>query len=190
MFCFTTLTQTLTLPLPLSGLHSNTAVLFHADHGWKLGEHGDWSKCKLFTCPARCAVCFIASFAVARSNPWHGLRMVWRTHGMARHSVANALAVACLKHGLAKHGMATASPLHHQQKACWYTLYHSESIEPVQHKSIRVRLKLGAGCTRAAHHPRTLDHSLAGTEDLAVRRAHRHVPYAGGALWSSAAPCL
>eukprot|EP00039_Didymoeca_costata_P011243 m.157145 g.157145 ORF g.157145 m.157145 type:complete len:576 (+) comp15110_c0_seq1:1469-3196(+) len=27
------------------GLTESTAVLLHADHGWKLGEHGDWSKC-------------------------------------------------------------------------------------------------------------------------------------------------
>ena len=26
-------------------LDGETAVIFHADHGWKLGEHGDWSKC-------------------------------------------------------------------------------------------------------------------------------------------------
>ena len=26
-------------------MRSSTAVVFHSDHGWKLGEHGDWSKC-------------------------------------------------------------------------------------------------------------------------------------------------
>ena len=26
------------------GLSNDTAVIFHSDHGWKLGEHGDWSK--------------------------------------------------------------------------------------------------------------------------------------------------
>lgn len=27
------------------GVANETAVVLHADHGWKLGEHGDWSKC-------------------------------------------------------------------------------------------------------------------------------------------------
>lgn len=31
----------------------DTAVLFHADHGWKLGEHGDWSKCSNWELDAR-----------------------------------------------------------------------------------------------------------------------------------------
>jgi len=35
------------------GLASETAVLFHADHGWKLGEHGDWSKCSNWELDAR-----------------------------------------------------------------------------------------------------------------------------------------
>lgn len=28
-------------------------MLFHADHGWKLGEHGDWSKCSNWELDAR-----------------------------------------------------------------------------------------------------------------------------------------
>lgn len=35
------------------GLDNSTAVLFHADHGWKLGEHGDWSKCTNWELDAR-----------------------------------------------------------------------------------------------------------------------------------------
>ena len=34
-------------------LAETTAVLFHADHGWKLGEHGDWSKCSNWELDAR-----------------------------------------------------------------------------------------------------------------------------------------
>lgn len=34
-------------------LVGNTAVLFHSDHGWKLGEHGDWSKCTNWELDAR-----------------------------------------------------------------------------------------------------------------------------------------
>lgn len=35
------------------GLANSTAVLFHSDHGWKLGEHGDWSKCTNFELDTR-----------------------------------------------------------------------------------------------------------------------------------------
>jgi iduronate 2-sulfatase len=39
--------------LDVMGFADNTAVLFHADHGWKLGEHGDWSKCTNWELDAR-----------------------------------------------------------------------------------------------------------------------------------------
>ena len=32
---------------------ATTAVLFHSDHGWKLGEHGAWSKCTNWELDAR-----------------------------------------------------------------------------------------------------------------------------------------
>ena len=35
------------------GLADSTAVLLHSDHGWKLGEHGDWSKCTNWELDAR-----------------------------------------------------------------------------------------------------------------------------------------
>jgi iduronate 2-sulfatase len=35
------------------GLAEMTAVLFHSDHGWKLGEHGAWSKCTNWELDAR-----------------------------------------------------------------------------------------------------------------------------------------
>ncbi len=35
------------------GLADNTAVVLMADHGWKLGEHGDWSKCTNWETDAR-----------------------------------------------------------------------------------------------------------------------------------------
>ena len=38
------------------GLAEDTAVLFHSDHGWKLGEHGDWSKCSNWELDARVRV--------------------------------------------------------------------------------------------------------------------------------------
>lgn len=35
------------------GIANSTAVVFHSDHGWKLGEHGDWSKCTNWEVDAR-----------------------------------------------------------------------------------------------------------------------------------------
>jgi iduronate 2-sulfatase len=30
--------------LERSGVANNTIIIFHSDHGWHLGEHGDWEK--------------------------------------------------------------------------------------------------------------------------------------------------
>lgn len=47
------------------GLASTTGVLFHADHGWKLGEHGDWSKCSIWETDARVPLIIRAPWVVA-----------------------------------------------------------------------------------------------------------------------------
>lgn len=47
------------------GLTDNTIVMFHADHGWKLGEHGDWSKCSNWELDARVPFIIRAPFIKA-----------------------------------------------------------------------------------------------------------------------------
>jgi iduronate 2-sulfatase len=53
------------------GLRNSTAVLFHADHGWKLGEHGAWSKCTNWELDARVPMIFRAPWLgdAARGKP-------------------------------------------------------------------------------------------------------------------------
>ena len=39
--------------LEAEGLKDNTVVLLHGDHGWQLGEHGEWCKQTTFELATR-----------------------------------------------------------------------------------------------------------------------------------------
>lgn len=54
--------------LETSGLAENTLVVFWADHGWQLGQHGQWMKQTLFEAAARVPVIFAGA-----GVPSHGV---------------------------------------------------------------------------------------------------------------------
>ena len=53
------------------GLVENTLVVFWADHGWQLGQHGQWMKQTLFENAARVPVIFAGAGVAARGKTCH-----------------------------------------------------------------------------------------------------------------------
>jgi len=57
----------------LGGAKDNTAVVLHADHGWKLGEHSAWSKCNNWRCPSYNASMFTFNAKDTYTTLWECL---------------------------------------------------------------------------------------------------------------------
>jgi uncharacterized sulfatase len=54
--------------LEMSGLAEDTLVVFWADHGWQLGQHGQWMKETLFEAAARVPVIFAGAGVPSRGT--------------------------------------------------------------------------------------------------------------------------